>query len=247
MRARILMQSDRATTRRSSFRVVAVPDGPVRAVLPARAGRVVAADEPRAAVEVVHHRRELRVLRGGQPALLPSVHYYGFFVESTAEGLDSIGLGAPLPLLTLVLPVGVSCFTFQAIPYVARRRGLSELLPAPGCRPDRARERIPAAAAHAARPHGCRRARARRSRIPALATSSRSGPRTSAARQAMRSRSPTTGAASSTARRAGASAACWANAARRSALDPHEINFRVTCKTGERRVIYAPTSRTRSA
>jgi alginate O-acetyltransferase complex protein AlgI len=44
--------------------------------------------------------------------------YYGFFVQSLARGLDDVGLGAPLPLLTIALPVGVSFFTFQAISYV---------------------------------------------------------------------------------------------------------------------------------
>ena len=31
---------------------------------------------------------------------------------------DDVGLGAPLPLLTIALPVGVSFFTFQAISYI---------------------------------------------------------------------------------------------------------------------------------
>jgi alginate O-acetyltransferase complex protein AlgI len=44
--------------------------------------------------------------------------YYGFFVGSTAEALDAVHLGMPLPLLTIALPVGVSFFTFQAISYV---------------------------------------------------------------------------------------------------------------------------------
>ena len=44
--------------------------------------------------------------------------YYSFFVESLGGGLDSIGLGLPLPLLTIALPVGISFFTFQAISYV---------------------------------------------------------------------------------------------------------------------------------
>jgi alginate O-acetyltransferase complex protein AlgI len=44
--------------------------------------------------------------------------YYGFFAENLATGLDGIGLGLPLPLLTIALPVGVSFFTFQAISYV---------------------------------------------------------------------------------------------------------------------------------
>src|SRR5215218_4262785 len=44
--------------------------------------------------------------------------YYGFFVESLQEALDDLGLGMPLPLLTIALPVGISFFTFQAISYV---------------------------------------------------------------------------------------------------------------------------------
>ena len=44
--------------------------------------------------------------------------YYGFFTQSIADALDSVGLGMPLPLLTIALPVGVSFFTFQAISYV---------------------------------------------------------------------------------------------------------------------------------
>jgi alginate O-acetyltransferase complex protein AlgI len=53
--------------------------------------------------------------------------YYGFFVESAGAALDSVGLGMPLPLLTIALPVGISFFTFQAISYVVDvKRGLVE-------------------------------------------------------------------------------------------------------------------------
>jgi D-alanyl-lipoteichoic acid acyltransferase DltB (MBOAT superfamily) len=50
--------------------------------------------------------------------------YYGFFVQSLGDALDRFGLGLPLPLLTIALPVGISFFTFQAISYVVdvRRR-----------------------------------------------------------------------------------------------------------------------------
>jgi D-alanyl-lipoteichoic acid acyltransferase DltB (MBOAT superfamily) len=52
--------------------------------------------------------------------------YYGFFVTQVADALDAFGLGMPLPLLSIALPVGVSFFTFQAISYVVdvRRRVL---------------------------------------------------------------------------------------------------------------------------
>src|SRR3954468_6429049 len=51
-------------------------------------------------------------------AALAVFKYYGFFVQSLAHTLDRVGLGLPLPLLTIALPVGVSFFTFQAISYV---------------------------------------------------------------------------------------------------------------------------------
>ncbi|MGI9018958.1 MAG: MBOAT family O-acyltransferase [Euzebya sp.] len=44
--------------------------------------------------------------------------YYGFFVSSVANALGSVGIGISVPLLQIVLPVGISFFTFQAISYV---------------------------------------------------------------------------------------------------------------------------------
>ena len=44
--------------------------------------------------------------------------YYDFFAGDIGRVLDAIGLGLPLPLLNLALPVGLSFFTFQAISYV---------------------------------------------------------------------------------------------------------------------------------
>ncbi len=43
--------------------------------------------------------------------------YYGFFTQDIDRLLSGAGLGLPLPLLTIALPVGVSFFTFQAISY----------------------------------------------------------------------------------------------------------------------------------
>ena len=56
--------------------------------------------------------------------------YYGFFVSSVDRVLTDMGLGAPLPLLNVALPVGLSFFTFQAISYVVDvRRGLCRRAP----------------------------------------------------------------------------------------------------------------------
>jgi alginate O-acetyltransferase complex protein AlgI len=51
-------------------------------------------------------------------ATLGFFKYAGFFASSLANALGHLGLGAPLPLLQVVLPVGISFFTFQAISYV---------------------------------------------------------------------------------------------------------------------------------
>ena len=50
--------------------------------------------------------------------LLGVFKYLGFFVSELDGALDSIGLGSSLPLVQIVLPIGISFFTFQAISYV---------------------------------------------------------------------------------------------------------------------------------
>jgi alginate O-acetyltransferase complex protein AlgI len=50
--------------------------------------------------------------------LLGWFKYYGFFVDSVHGALEAVGLPAPLPLLQIALPVGISFFTFQALSYV---------------------------------------------------------------------------------------------------------------------------------
>ena len=45
--------------------------------------------------------------------------YYGFFAENLAALLGSLGLAADFPTLRLVLPVGISFYTFQILSYVA--------------------------------------------------------------------------------------------------------------------------------
>jgi alginate O-acetyltransferase complex protein AlgI len=56
--------------------------------------------------------------------------YYGFFALSLANAFDGIGISAPLPLLQVVLPIGISFYTFMAISYVVDVSRL-ELVPAP--------------------------------------------------------------------------------------------------------------------
>jgi D-alanyl-lipoteichoic acid acyltransferase DltB (MBOAT superfamily) len=53
----------------------------------------------------------------GNLGVLGVFKYYSFFVQDVDDVLDAMRLGLPLPLLTVVLPVGVSFFTFQAISY----------------------------------------------------------------------------------------------------------------------------------
>ena len=50
--------------------------------------------------------------------LLCVFKYFGFFVSELDSALDGVGLGSPLPLVQIVLPIGISFFTFQAISYV---------------------------------------------------------------------------------------------------------------------------------
>jgi alginate O-acetyltransferase complex protein AlgI len=56
--------------------------------------------------------------------LLGVFKYYGFFVEEAGVLLARLGWERDLPLLEIVLPVGISFFTFQGISYVVDvRRG----------------------------------------------------------------------------------------------------------------------------
>ncbi len=56
--------------------------------------------------------------------VLGAFKYYGFFIESLASLLDHVGLARDLPFLEVILPVGISFFTFHGISYVVdvRRR-----------------------------------------------------------------------------------------------------------------------------
>jgi alginate O-acetyltransferase complex protein AlgI len=77
------------------------------------AGQVIARSPSQSA-----RKRALTVAVVFDLALLAVFKYLGFFVSEMDHALDSIGLGSPLPLVQIVLPIGISFFTFQAISYV---------------------------------------------------------------------------------------------------------------------------------
>jgi alginate O-acetyltransferase complex protein AlgI len=52
-------------------------------------------------------------------AVLGFFKYYGFFLEQLGDILAAAGLARDLPLMEVVLPVGISFFTFQGISYLA--------------------------------------------------------------------------------------------------------------------------------
>jgi alginate O-acetyltransferase complex protein AlgI len=55
----------------------------------------------------------------GNVALLGYFKYYDFFVTSTNNLFASVGIDVPLEARSIVLPVGISFFTFMGIAYVA--------------------------------------------------------------------------------------------------------------------------------
>jgi len=61
----------------------------------------------------------------GNLGLLCYFKYANFFLQSLEEALHAAGIGANLPLLRVILPIGISFYTFEAINYmvdVYRRR-----------------------------------------------------------------------------------------------------------------------------
>jgi len=54
---------------------------------------------------------------GSNLGLLGFFKYYGFFVDSFAQLLEQAGLHANVPTLKIILPVGISFYTFQTMSY----------------------------------------------------------------------------------------------------------------------------------
>lgn len=75
------------------------------------ARRLDATDDPR------RRRQLLAVSVAVNLGILASFKYAGFFVASAASLLESVGLSANVPTLSIVLPVGISFYTFQSLSY----------------------------------------------------------------------------------------------------------------------------------
>ncbi len=55
---------------------------------------------------------------GGNLLFLGTFKYLGFFVTEFAALLEQLGFAASAPVLNIVLPVGISFYTFQTIGYI---------------------------------------------------------------------------------------------------------------------------------
>ncbi|MBD3166370.1 MBOAT family protein [bacterium] len=63
-------------------------------------------------------RAALIVAVTGNVGLLGFFKYYNFFRENVAEIASALGFEAHLPLLEVILPIGISYYTFQGLAYV---------------------------------------------------------------------------------------------------------------------------------
>ncbi|WP_404713495.1 MBOAT family O-acyltransferase [Sphingomonas sp. MMS24-J13] len=66
-------------------------------------------------------RRKAILIAGvtGNLLVLGFFKYYGFFIEQLGDVLAAVGFARDLPLMQVVLPVGISFFTFQGMSYLA--------------------------------------------------------------------------------------------------------------------------------
>jgi len=65
-------------------------------------------------------RKRIAMVAGVALTLTPLLYfkYYGFFSLNATNAASSLGLNLGLPLVQLILPVGISFFTFMAISYI---------------------------------------------------------------------------------------------------------------------------------
>ncbi len=76
------------------------------------AGRMLNSDYPRRRTAIVAGAVALNL------CILGVFKYYGFFVESLTDVLSGLGMERDLLLFEIILPIGISFFTFQGISYV---------------------------------------------------------------------------------------------------------------------------------
>jgi alginate O-acetyltransferase complex protein AlgI len=67
--------------------------------------------------DATRRKRLLLVSAATQLTILGAFKYFGFFAHSLALALASLGLEVHAPTLSLVLPVGISFYTFQTMSY----------------------------------------------------------------------------------------------------------------------------------
>ncbi|RPJ56933.1 MAG: MBOAT family protein [Acidobacteria bacterium] len=67
----------------------------------------------------IPHRRKLYLLASisANLGILGFFKYFNFFIDNAARLLESAGLNPDLPVLYVILPVGISFYTFQAMSY----------------------------------------------------------------------------------------------------------------------------------
>jgi alginate O-acetyltransferase complex protein AlgI len=65
-----------------------------------------------------HRRRVLWISIAFNLGVLGFFKYYGFFAENLGVLLESAGIGGALPTLQVVLPIGISFYTFMTLSYV---------------------------------------------------------------------------------------------------------------------------------
>lgn len=71
-----------------------------------------------------HSKRWLRAGVLANLALLGVFKYFGFFVESLTDVFAVLGFEAHLPVIQIILPIGISFYSFQSIAYLVElRRG----------------------------------------------------------------------------------------------------------------------------
>jgi len=70
--------------------------------------------------ETDDHRRKwiVGIAIAANLGILGFFKYFGFFVSSLSDVLVAVGLARDIPLMNIILPIGISFFTFQGISYV---------------------------------------------------------------------------------------------------------------------------------